>query len=411
MLKSFSVQNYRAFARQQTIECRPLTLFFGRNSSGKSALVRFLPLLVESHLIDEPIWLGGKVGRKAAWRDLVCKATQDDSLYFTLDWNDEAVIQAQWDVTGDFEDRWREAEIPKLIHQDGANQIVDQFGGDAEFEGFIPVSKYLQYSKAVAALKLQLAQLCAQVQWISGIRTQPERFITLDKGVLGTLEHDGSNAAGHLIAARARSEADPLLEIVQRFFIASGETLLFNNIASQLWRVMLAPTGAKDLPVDLCDTGEGYAQVLPVLVALARARTGGPRLLCLEQPELHLHTHAQAELAKVLVETANDPAQPQLLVETHSEVLLTSVQLAIAEGRIKPEMVRVYWVEAMADGTSDARLVDFDVWGRPSNTLLMNAFDEAVRLGQSLMTRQMAGFRTHNPESGDMPIGDQTRQG
>ena len=103
-----------------------------------------------------------------------------------------------------------------------------------------------------------------------------------------------------------------------------------------------------------------------------------------------MHTHAQAELANALVATANDPAQPQLLVETHSEVLLTSVQLAIAEGRITPDMVRVYWVAARGDGTSEAMPVDFDEQGSPTSAKLMHAFDDAVRLGHELMRVQMA---------------------
>ncbi|MBK3434390.1 AAA family ATPase [Pseudomonas sp. CCI1.1] len=60
MLKSFSVENYRSFSRKQDIELRPLTLFFGWNSGGKSALLRFLPLVAESlRTGGSPIWLGG----------------------------------------------------------------------------------------------------------------------------------------------------------------------------------------------------------------------------------------------------------------------------------------------------------------------------------------------------------------
>jgi predicted ATPase len=127
-----------------------------------------------------------------------------------------------------------------------------------------------------------------------------------------------------------------------------------------------------------------------VLVALARARHDGPRLLCLEQPELHLHTRAQAQLAKVLVDTVKSARQPRVLVETHSEVLLTSIQLAIANGDIAPEDVRVYWVESGANGTSDAVAVDFDAFGRPNNSMLAVAFDEALDLGQKLLAKQMA---------------------
>jgi predicted ATPase len=197
----------------------------------------------------------------------------------------------------------------------------------------------------------------------------------------------------HLIAAQLRSTADPLLEATRKFFAAVGEQLILDNPMDGAWRVMLHPTGAPRGRVNLCDTGEGYAQVLPVLVALARARAGGPRLLCLEQPELHLHTRAQAELARVLVESAKDPAAPRILVETHSEVLLMSVQLAIASGEIAPDMVRVYWVESRA-GTSDATPVDFDDQGRPTNTAIVGAFDEAIRLGHELVLKQMPKMPT-----------------
>ena len=42
------VRNYRSFPGPQQVELRPLTLFYGGNSSGKSALVRLLPLLADS---------------------------------------------------------------------------------------------------------------------------------------------------------------------------------------------------------------------------------------------------------------------------------------------------------------------------------------------------------------------------
>lgn len=85
MLKSFSIENYRAFAKPQEVELKPITLIFGWNSGGKSALVRFLPLLSESiENQGAPIWLSGEVGRQATWDEIVCKSTERDSLKFRL---------------------------------------------------------------------------------------------------------------------------------------------------------------------------------------------------------------------------------------------------------------------------------------------------------------------------------------
>jgi predicted ATPase len=213
---------------------------------------------------------------------------------------------------------------------------------------------------------------------------------TYGGGAAPVLQADGENAIDHLVAAQLRSNVDPILEAVRRFFLAVGEQLVLDNPMSGTWRVMLSPTSAPKVHVNLCDTGEGYAQVLPVLVALARAQFGGPRVLCLEQPELHLHTRAQEELSKLLVDAVASPAKPSILIETHSEVLLMSIQLAIASGQIPSEKVRIYWVESRSDGTSDIVPVDFDNRGRPTNTALVGAFDEAIRLGQALIMQQIS---------------------
>jgi hypothetical protein len=385
MLTSFSVENYRSFARKQNIELRPLTLFFGWNSGGKSALLRFLPLISESvHVGGPPIWLGGNVGRRATWPALVCKATGRSAMGFSLKWNSDSSLASDWKIGGDSEGTYQEIEALEI---DGNAQDRAL----CNWAGLLP-SELIGTSlpNNLHTLRLNLLDLRNEVQWISGVRTRPARIVTYGGGAAGTLNADGSDAVDHLIAAQLRSSADPVLEATRSFFLAMGEQLILDNSIAGVWRVLLHPTGGPQVRVDLCDTGEGYSQVLPVLVALARAKNGGPRLLCLEQPELHLHTRAQAELAKQLVATANSDKEPRLLVETHSEVLLTSIQLAIAEGVLAPELVRVYWIETRPDGTSDAVPVGFNSQGRPDSSTLAGAFGEAVRLGQELLSMQLS---------------------
>jgi predicted ATPase len=396
MLTSFTVENYRAFAREQTIEIRPLTLFFGWNSGGKSALVRFLPLLVESIKADsQTISLAGEVGRGASWPELVCKATKRTSLKFGLHWAEMGPLTAKWEVDGDFAGAWQENKTIQITHSN--NELTWETASPVSngWTGF-PSEAPTSNTGAVLADTLKselhraLRELQNDVQWVGGVRARPPRFATYAGGNPPALKHDGSNAIEHLIAAQLRSINDPALEAIRAFFSALGEQLVLDNPMEGVCRVMLRPTQALDVMVNLCDTGEGYTQVLPVLVALARARFGGPRLLCLEQPELHLHTRAQAALAKILVQTALAGSKPALLVETHSEVLLTSVQLAIANGEISPDMVRVYWVESREDGTSDVLPVDFNDKGQPNDSTLASAFNEAVMLGRQLLAKQMA---------------------
>lgn len=394
MLTSFSVENYRAFSRRQEIEIRPLTLFFGRNSAGKSALVRFLPLLAESIRVgSSPLWLAGDVGGMAAWSELVCKATNRDVLRFELHWRDKPSLVTAWEIYGDLVDSFQETRSLSMTVGSSHRSFLQDDTTIRSWHGLVP---YVHPGDAATydldTLKTNLGQLASHVQWIRGVAVRPPR-VTLQTGhAPPTLRADGGNAMDHLIAAY--SQKTPLWEMTQTFFNTFGEHLVLDNPIHGVWQLFLRPMKTdKKIRINICDTGEGYAQILPVLVALARARAGGPRILCLEHPELHLHTRAQAELANLLVASAKDPHNPAILVETHSEVLLMSVQLAIAQGKITPDMVRVYWVESLENGTSDTIPVDFNDQGQPRQTALVGAFDEAVRLGQALVTIQLSRGR------------------
>lgn len=389
-LTSFSVENYRAFARRQDIDLRPLTLFFGWNSGGKSALVRFLPLLSESiRGITPPICLAGEVGRQATWAELVCKSTKRDLLRFALHWQ-QTPLRAEWKIRGELGGGWQ--AIQSLEMRTGAisAKFISTEKEEEEWHSLIPsIATDSDTQQPFQTLKNGLNQIASQVQWISGVRARPSRIVLSSGTARPILSSDGHDAVEHLIQAQLRSTENPLLEETRRFFQALGEHLSLDNPITGGWRVLLSPRQSLQVAVNLCDTGEGYAQVLPVLVALAAARLGGPRLLCLEQPELHLHTRAQTVLADLLVASATAASKPTILLETHSEILLMSVQLAIAEGKIAPGMVRVYWVESRPDGTSDATPIDFDSHGQPTATALMGAFDEAVQLGRKLMAIQL----------------------
>lgn len=396
MLSGFSIENYRAFARRQDIEIRPLTLFFGWNSGGKSALVRFLPLLAESVQVSgPPIWLGGDVGRRATWPELVCKATERGNLKFALRWA-HPVLGGEWEIAGDLEGRWQETRTLSVTSAAGTQIFSRDELDEQQWSGLVPNLTNSKYSVAVdlGALEVALKLTAASIQWVGGVRARPPRLVTYGGGAPATLRSDGSDAVDHLIAAQLRSAADPLLEIPRSFFAALGEQLVLENPVEGAWRLLLHATGAPKVRVNLCDTGEGYSQVLPVLVALARACCGGPKIVCVEQPELHLHTSAQLELSKLLIRAAKDSSRPSILIETHSEVLLSSVQLAIVRGELAPADVRVYWVESHLDGTSEAVPVDFDAHGRPTNAVLASAFNEAIQLGQELITSQLAKMQS-----------------
>ena len=68
-------------------------------------------------------------------------------------------------------------------------------------------------------------------------------------------------------------------------------------------------------------------------------------MFLLQQPEVHLHPSAQAELGSLLCATAE--SQCQLIVETHSDYVLDRILLDIRDKRtdLKPDDVSILYFE------------------------------------------------------------------
>ena len=114
-----------------------------------------------------------------------------------------------------------------------------------------------------------------------------------------------------------------------------------------------------DIFVNIADVGFGVSQVLPVLVALLVAEPG--QLVYLEQPELHLHPRAQANLAQPLIDAANRGVK--VVVETHSDLLLTRIKTLVAEEAIDPAKLILHWFSRGDDGITKIDSKELDKVG------------------------------------------------
>ena len=100
-----------------------------------------------------------------------------------------------------------------------------------------------------------------------------------------------------------------------------------------------------DTQVTLADVGYGINQILPVIIEGVASQEGA--ILCVEQPEIHLHPRLQANIADLMIDTiADEPGKrKQWIVETHSELLITRLQRRIREGKISPDDISVLYVD------------------------------------------------------------------
>lgn len=113
--------------------------------------------------------------------------------------------------------------------------------------------------------------------------------------------------------------------------------------------------------VDFCDVGFGIGQVLPLIAEVASDRTG---IVCIEQPEVHLHPKMQSNLADVFIRERSEgtgAGSSLYILETHSEHLILRLLRRIREttrGKlpdglrpIDPNGVSVAWIEAGKEGS------------------------------------------------------------
>ncbi|WP_158620243.1 MULTISPECIES: AAA family ATPase [Corallococcus] len=223
--------------------------------------------------------------------------------------------------------------------------------------------------------------LRGRVQWIDGVRVRPKRDIPRTGTTLVNLATDGSNAADILV------ERPELVEEARRFYadLTPPRDLEVKEVLESSHRITLNPKSQGSWRIDLVDTGEGMAQVLPVLVAATLAAREAPSgILAVEEPESHLHPDAQAALARYLCDIAARPAPPTLVIETHSRVFLLGVQLAVAAGRLPPERVGLAWIDQDAVGRSSITAVQLESSGHPRAGWPVAALAEDLRLAREL---------------------------
>ena len=387
-IRSFSIQNYKSFVEKTEIQVRPLTLLFGYNSAGKSALARWLPLLSETVRGGgkSPLDMTAEAARGATFAGILSKFTEQPSLSFSLTADGGSLnyvirdipevklqvienlliekdavesTQIEWAPVNDYSEYLisHQADEPRKI--------------DIEFVGLTPTvgSNTDVEDEDFAPLTVAILNEClSSVFWLQAVRTTPPRR-EVYRGTSARVAPDGAGVSEMVFGSDA-SGTDVVADMSTWYKEATGYNLVLERGAfrgDEIYSFCLN-TDRLAKPIELADTGEGIGQVFPIvgLLALAkRGMLGDFPLLVFEQPELHLHQAVEPALAHLMCEVAAS-GTAKIIAETHSESLLLAVQLALIEGRLKSTDVAVYWVRQSEDGSARASEITFDNLGRPA---------------------------------------------
>lgn len=231
---------------------------------------------------------------------------------------------------------------------------------------------------------LQLETRVESIHYLGPIRTPPERTYIWRGTPPDDVGRFGEQTVSAMLAAREfrfRLNAEGQEAKTMEFEVIIAQWLRKMGLLESFEVRSLAPSGkeykiivrAAGMPeaVNLVDVGFGVSQVLPVLVQILYPKQEGDSILLFEQPELHLHPRAQSELADIFIEALQLRDEKwetyrQMLVETHSEHFLRRVQRRIAEKKLKPEDVALYFCRPGPEGSTIEEL-RLDEYGRIAN--------------------------------------------
>jgi hypothetical protein len=90
---------------------------------------------------------------------------------------------------------------------------------------------------------------------------------------------------------------------------------------------------------ELVNEGFGVNQLVFLLTKALRSDV---RIVCIEEPEIHLHPSAQRKLAQTLVDIAKNENK-HFIITTHSETFLMALLAEVARGKLAPEQLACYW--------------------------------------------------------------------
>lgn len=409
---------------------KPLTVFFGSNSSGKSSINQLLMLLkqtVESPDRKRVIHFGDRnsIVDVGTYEDMIFNHDPDLPLEISLGWTLDQSLEIS-DPRSDLKKSGDAIDFKAIFGQDslnGGRVIVDSFlyrlncnsatdltigmSRDSkgkyklEAEGYNlirsqgrvwqlpdPVRFYGFPDEAVAYYEntgfvsdfaLAIEKLLGSISYLGPLRDRPQRTYVWSGEIPDHVGWSGDRAIEAMLASSERKISKGYKSRYRPFQSVIASWLRQMNLINH-FEVKPIAVNRKDYEVKvqvsprsplvaLPDVGFGISQILPVIVQCFYAKPES--IIILEQPEIHLHPSVQAKLADLFVETISaredgENRAIQLLIESHSEHFLRRLQRLIAEAKISPDNVAIYFCDQGPNG-STIKSLQIDMFGRISN--------------------------------------------
>jgi len=423
MITELSLGQFKSWASSTTMNLAPICGLFGTNSSGKTSILQLLLMLkqtIESTDRAQVLEFGDEKGltNLGSFRDAVHAHVKPGAMNFALKWHlaNQLQVPNPADSTQDLfstdnlefscsveENATGRLTVVRMAYclpkfkfalerktQTGTRYRLQGEGfrfvraqgrawdvpAPVKFYGF-PDQAYAYFQNAgfLSKLQLELENLFGRIYYLGPLREFPLRYYAWKGSEPADMGRRGEHVVDAMLAARERgSYISPgykrrrltLEERVAEWLKYLGliHSFTVEPIAegSRVYQVRVQRTSGS-AKVLITDVGFGVSQILPVIALCYYVPEGSTILL--EQPEIHLHPSVQSGLADVLIDAALN-RKVQIIVESHSEHLLRRLQRRVAEEKIKPTDMSLYFCETSVTG-SILKPLDIDLFGTIRN--------------------------------------------
>lgn len=329
MLNAIRLGNFKA-ARNLNISLAPLTLLSGLNGSGKSTVLQSLAAIRQSYEFGhgQGLVLGGTLVTLGQGSDVLSEGARTDSISIVV-------------IENGYEFVWECKVAPDANELAFSKLPTDR-------PSFVSASnfQYLQADRIVPrTLYPQAGQQARQLGFlgshgeftadflarngrmpVSEMRRCPMDGALKDKALWDQI------APTHLLQDQVAGwlqQVSPGVHLIAEPLSGADEVMLqFRYIGTtQGPSKYHRPT----------NVGFGLTYSLPIIVACLSASAGS--LLLIENPEAHLHPNGQVRIGQLLARCATDGVQ--ILLETHSDHVLNGIRLAVKNGELQSDDVKL----------------------------------------------------------------------
>jgi predicted ATPase len=266
-------------------------------------------------------------------------------------------------------------------------------------------SKDSDVVRNLARLNTRVTRFISKTDYLGPLRTPPARTYLFSGERSKRIGASGENMTSLLATTeskRARERADnsddptigeQINSWLQKAQMAQSATV--SPISDRHFELRIKNFFTKE-DQNIADVGYGHSQVIPFLAGGYALGSGAVYMT--EQPELHLHPKAQAELGDFVTELYQ--AETQVIIETHSEHMILRLQQHVANGNISPRHIRFFYVtndpevlakeDASLAQSSEIIPIDLDGQGQFTTPWPRGFFPEKLEESKKLAKIRMA---------------------